>query len=108
MNNGFKTIEEFLSQYVGIWDPSNNHWLGLDFAYDGKEYRFHTGDMYLLNDTNSNENQIKFGLYVKSNGKYVLLYESESMQNIIESKVIDGKSFKEIITSENTILQGQD
>lgn len=34
------SIAEFKKQYIGIWDPSNEHWFGLDFIYNQKEYRF--------------------------------------------------------------------
>ena len=44
--NEYKSLDEFTSQYVGEWAPSNGHWYGLDFSYRGVEYRLHTWSMY--------------------------------------------------------------
>ncbi len=32
--NEFESLEQFLSQYTGEWNPSEGHWLGLDFIYE--------------------------------------------------------------------------
>ena len=44
--NEYKSLEPFTAQYTGEWNPSEEHWLGLDFMYSNIEYRFHTGLMY--------------------------------------------------------------
>ena len=44
--NEFTSIDQFLSQYTGEWGPSDGHWYGLDFSWNGCKYRFHTGAMY--------------------------------------------------------------
>ena len=44
--NELKSLEELKSQYIGVWGPSDGQWLGLDFSYNGHEYRLHTGTMY--------------------------------------------------------------
>lgn len=44
--NEFNSLEDFTSQYTGVWAPSEGHWFGLDFSYNGIEYRFNTGSMY--------------------------------------------------------------
>ena len=49
--NEFTSVEQFKAQYIGIWGPSDNHWLGLDFIYHGIEYRFNTGSMYSSRNT---------------------------------------------------------
>ena len=33
--NEYTSLEEFTSQYVGEWGPSDGHWFGLDFEYKG-------------------------------------------------------------------------
>ena len=43
--NEYKSLLEFTNEYVGEWSPSNGHWLGLDFLFNGTEYRLHTGSM---------------------------------------------------------------
>ena len=49
--NEFNSLEEFISQYIGEWGPSDGHWFGLDFLYNGTEYRFNTGSIYEKQDT---------------------------------------------------------
>ena len=49
--NEFTSVEQFKAQYTGVWDPSDNHWLGIDFIYHGIEYRFNTGSMYSSRNT---------------------------------------------------------
>lgn len=44
--NEYNNLEEFKSQYQGWWDPSDGKWLGLEFKYNNKIYRFHTGLMF--------------------------------------------------------------
>lgn len=106
--NEYKSLEEFTSQYVGEWAPSEGHWLGLDFIYDEKEYRFHTGYMFV------GEKDSLFSLYEKKeipelDGKqYKLLSQYDTMDEVLESKVIGERPFKEIIMDDNTELIGQD
>ena len=49
--NKYNSLEKFTSQYIGEWAPSDNHWFGLDFSYNGTEYRFNTGSMYEQQNT---------------------------------------------------------
>ena len=100
--NEFESLEQFLSQYTGEWNPSEGHWLGLDFIYEGVEYRFHTGSMYENEAVLPDGSEVMFGLYRKkeiiSSDKrdYELLGEYADMQDILESTVIQGRTFKEI------------
>jgi hypothetical protein len=111
--NEYTSIEDFTSQYTGVWAPSEGHWLGLDFMYNGKEYRFHTGSMY---DTDPSVlpdgREAMFGLYQKCgrNGPhdYILLEEFASIDDVLNSTCIEGKPFKEIIVEDSTELLGQD
>ena len=58
--------------------------------------------------------EVMFGLYRKkeiiSSDKrdYELLGEYADMQDVLESTVIQGRTFKEIIMNDNTELVGQD
>lgn len=112
--NEYESLEQFLSQYTGEWNPSEGHWLGLDFIYEGVEYRFHTGPMYEKEAVLPDGREVMFGLYrkneiVTSDKKdYELLGEYADMQNVLESTVIQGRPFKDVIIDENTELVGQD
>ena len=44
--NEYNNLDEFKSQYCGWWDPSDGKWLGLEFKYNNKFYRLHTGPMF--------------------------------------------------------------
>ncbi|MBQ6420854.1 MAG: hypothetical protein IJK02_07270 [Clostridia bacterium] len=116
--NEYNSLDEFLSQYIGVWGPSDGHWFGLDFSYNDEEYRLHTGTMYGSEDV-VDENGIvrQFGLYRKTNKPdpkypdimlYEMLDEKCSMDELLNSTVIDGKPFREVIMDDETELLGQD
>lgn len=112
--NEYNSIEEFKSQYIGEWGPSDGHWLGLDFIYNGNIYRFNTGSMYEKSNTILPDGrEAIFGLYKKNkkklNGRdYSLLEEFASIDDALQSKCIDGIKFSEVIMADNTELIGQD
>ena len=94
--NEFNSLEDFTSQYTGVWAPSEEHWFGLDFSYNGVEYRFNTGSMYEKQNTIlPNGKEAIFGLYRKSGNpkskkEYVLLEEFPDMEGVLNSTCIDG------------------
>ncbi len=116
--NEYHSLDEFLSQYIGVWGPSDGHWFGLDFLYNGVEYRLNTGTMYDEKDKiDDNGNVIQFGLYKKTDKRnpkhpdiclYELLDERESVTTLLESLVIGGIPFKDVIMADDTELLGQD
>lgn len=112
--NEFISIDQFVSQYIGEWNPSEGHWLGLDFIYHGNEYRFHTGSMYETESKLPDGREIMFGIYKKQEKEskkdkmYELLGEYANMDEALESKVIEGICFKDIIMADETELVGQD
>lgn len=112
--NEFNSIEEFTSQYIGIWSPSDEHFFGLDFSYRGTEYRLHTGSMYNAEDTIFPDGRTAtFGLYKLLNDsvipyEYELLGEYADMHDLLESRVIGGVPFSEVIMDDYTVLLGQD
>ncbi len=111
--NEYSSLEEFLSQYIGVWAPSDDHWLGLDFSYNRVEYRFQTGSMYETKDTVLPDGRIAtYGLYRKNDESgardYILLGEFATMDDVLVSTCIEGKPFAEIIIDADTELLGQD
>ena len=109
--NEYNSLEEFTSQYIGEWNPSEEHWLGLEFSYNGNIYRFNTGSMYNENDTILPDGRIAlFGLYLKNKSEpnFTLLGEYACMEDVLNSRVIDGVKFKSVIMDECTELLGQD
>ena len=113
--NEYKSLDEFVSQYVGVWGPSDGHWLGLAFSYHGTEYRLHTWSMYNTEDTVLPDGRVAmFGIYKKIEGSsdahpdYELLGEYADMPDLLESRVIEGTPFAEVIMDDDTVLLGQD
>lgn len=112
--NEYNSLEEFMSEYTGVWSPSGGHWFGLDFKYNGVTYRLHTGEMYheeakVLADGRTS----LFGIYqllevVGTNYKYGLLGKYADMNDLLESTVIDGRPFKDIIMDDMTEILGKD
>jgi len=109
--NEYSTIEEFTSQYTGVWAPSEGHWFGLDFSFHGCEYRFNTGSMYHRQNTILKDGrEAVFGLYRKNSitGEYTLLEEFATMEDALKSTAIDGVEFQTVIMADETELLGQD
>ena len=108
--NEYKVLKDFTSQYTGEWNPSEGNWYGLDFSYHGAEYRFHTGTMYENeNEITSDGREVLFGLYIKNdNDKYTLLEQFATMDDVLESNVIENTPFKNVIMADETELLGQD
>lgn len=108
----FVSLEQFRSQYGGVWAPSDEHWYGLDFSWNGKEYRLHTGLMHSNeSETLPDGKTVLFGLYEKAGGlqpEYHLLGQFASMDDLLKSRVIDGCLFSEIIMHDDTVFTGQD
>ena len=108
--NEYTILKEFTSQYTGEWNPPNGNWYGLDFSYHGNEYRFHTGTMYANeNEVLENGKEVLFGLYFKNdNDNYTLLEQFATMDDVLESNVIENTPFKIVIMADETELLGQD
>ncbi len=112
--NEYESLDQFKSQYVGEWNPSGGHWFGLDFIYEGVEYRFHTGCMYDESGVLPDGREVMFGLYCKKEfagadrREYELLGEYADMNDVLESTVINGRPFKEVIMDDDTEIVGQD
>ncbi len=113
--NEYNTLDEFINEYTGIWDPSEGHWFGLDFKYDGVVYRLNTGSMYNESNTILLDGRTAiYGLYqsadkAKENDrKFVLLGEYADMNDLLESEVIQNQKFSEIIMNDSTEILGKD
>ncbi|MDO5310029.1 MAG: hypothetical protein Q4G03_11145 [Planctomycetia bacterium] len=109
--NEYTSLEEFTSQYIGVWGPRDDHWLGLEFTYRGVEYRFHTWAMY--NEKNTilpDGREAMFGLYqrIGDSNDFILLEEFADMDDALESTCIKGVKFREVIMDPDTELTGQD
>ena len=103
-------LEDFTNQYIGEWNPSDEKWYGLDFSYRGNEYRFRTGTMYANeNEVLDDGREVLFSLYLKnSNDEYTLLKQFATMDEVLDSDVIENTAFKIVIMADDTELLGQD
>ncbi|MDO5310027.1 MAG: hypothetical protein Q4G03_11135 [Planctomycetia bacterium] len=109
--NEYTSLEEFTSQYIGVWGPSDGHWFGLEFTYRGVEYRFHTGPMYDRKDMILPDGRMAtFGLYqrIGDSNDFTLLGVFDTMDDVLESTCIQGVKFREVIMDPDTELTGQD
>ena len=108
--NEFAKLKDFTSQYTGTWNPSDGNWYGLDFYYQGNEYRFHTGTMYASEDEVLEDGrEVLFGLYLKiDSSSYTLLAQFATMDEVLESNAIENTPFKKVILDNETELLGQD
>ncbi|MBR4655933.1 MAG: hypothetical protein IKO68_05075 [Oscillospiraceae bacterium] len=111
--NEYNSPEEFISEYTGVWNPSEGHWLGLDFKYNDTIYRMQTGPMYKQKNTIlSDGREAMYGIYKQldttKNNDYDLLGEYADMHDMLESTVIGGREFRDIIMDDSTEILGKD
>lgn len=111
--NEYNSLEAFTSQYVGVWGPSDGHWLSLEFSYQGKDYRFATDSMHNPENTILPDGrESKFDLYemfkTEESIDYTLLEEYATMEDGLESTIIGNRPFSEVIMDDDTEILGQD
>lgn len=112
--NEYKSLEEFTSQYIGEWSPSDGHWYGLEFRYGSNEYRLHTWQMHADDPiVTPDGHEVLFGLYsmnpnVTGSGKYILIASFASMDELLNYSGIGNQPFRDIIMDDNTEITGQD
>ena len=111
--NEYNTLNEFTDEYIGIWNPSEGHWYGLDFKYNDTVYRLHTGSMYNATNTILIDGRTAiYGLYQTTDNSnanaYILLGEYADMNDLLESSVIGNRKFKDIIMDDATEILGKD
>ena len=111
--NEYNTLKEFTDEFIGEWSPSQGHWFGLDFKYNGIAYRLHTGSIYQSDNTVLSDGRTAvFGIYrlnnEKSGDEYTLLGEYADMNDLLDSEAICGRKFKDIIMDDSTEILGKD
>ena len=112
--NEYNSLNEFTSEFIGVWGPSDNHWFGLDFEYRGTVYRLHTGPMRRDDPRqDSCGSEILFGLYKvqpQPNGQddFLLLASFAAMEDLLCYSGIDGREFREVIMDDSTRILGKD
>ena len=111
--NEYNSLEEFINEYNGIWNPSEGHWLGIDFKYDNMIYRMQTGPMYQQKITILPDGRdAVFGIYkqvdAEKSNHFELLGEYADMNDLLDSSVIGNRKFKDIIMDDATEILGKD
>ena len=105
------SIHDFTSQYNGVYSPLEGHWFGLNFRYNGENYRLNTWSASNRNLTVLPDGRTaRFGLLkdVSDGKRYTLLGEYASIEDVLFSTVIDNTPFSSIITDNTTELISQD
>ena len=112
--NEFTSLDQFLAQYIGEWGPSDGHWYGLDFVWNGCIYRFHAGAMYESElPTLPDGRNAEYGVYRKldnpvSGHEYELIGKYATTAEAVKQCVIDGITLAEILVHPDTEILGQD
>ena len=121
LENGYKSLEQFIGEYSGVRNEKYDIVYGLDFRYKGKLYRMTMDQME--SDSVRQEFEIKLN---KKLGKYEVAlvdedYKSEfqfeeyhflgwydDVYDLLENCIIEGAKFKDVILDKNTIIEGKD
>ena len=112
--NEYQSLEEFTSQYTGEWSPSDGHWFGLEFRYEGHDYRLHTGMLHAYDPACDSEGrEILFGLYAMNSHtdkseRFLRLESFASMEDLLHFTGIGNRPFREVIMDDSTQIIGKD
>lgn len=119
--NDYNSLEEFIGEYSGIRNEKYDIVYGLDFRFNGKLYRMTMDQMETDDIRNEFEKKLnkKVGKYevalVDSNshsdfqyGEYQFIGWYDDIYDLLENCYIDGMKFKDVITADDTIIEGKD
>ncbi len=119
--NDYNSLEEFIGEYSGIRNGKYDIVYGLDFSFNGKLYRMTMDQMEPDSRRIEFEKKLnrKLGKYevalVDSNahsdfqyGEYQFIGWYADVYDLLENYYIDGIKFKDVIMSDNTIIEGKD
>ncbi len=119
--NEYNSLEDFIGEYSGIRSEKYDVLYGLDFRYNGKLYRMTMDQMEpeLIRKQFEDKLNRKLGKYevalVDSSIKYEFNFAEynfigwyDDIYDLLENCFIEGRKFKEIIMSDETIIEGKD
>lgn len=112
--NEYKNLNEFISEYeTGKWDPSSGQWEGLEFRYKNKNYRLCHAPMYETKPPILENGEVgKLLLAKKINNKnssdYIYLDWFSCMEDLLKSKLIEGRKFSDVIMDDDTEILAKD
>ncbi len=113
--NEYNSLEDFTYEYDGK-ACGEGHYCGLEFSYKGSIYRLHTGAMFekeepILEDGRKGV----FCLYKilrnypgANDEDYVFLGWYADMSDLLKSKVIDNREFREVIMDDSAEMLAKD
>lgn len=109
----YTSVEQFKSEFTGVWSPSDNLWTAIDFTFGDKGYRMDTGRMYNTEPEKTKDGEgAVFYIYNKRE-KYewydgnpknpLFIYDScyATLDDVLEKFKIDGRKFKDIILDDD-------
>ena len=102
--NEYGSLEEFISEYSGGRDPANGKWYGLEFMFHNCYYRLDnfTGKYELLKIIFEN------GDRYPGASRYEELCTFSTIDELLNSKVIENTEFKKVIMDDDTVILGKD
>ena len=119
--NDYNSLEEFIGEYSGIRNEKYDIVYGIDFNFNGKLYRMTMDQMEPDSLRKEFEKKLnkKLGKYevalVDFNassdfqyGEYQFIGWYSDVYDLLENCYIDGIKFKDVIMSDNTIIEGKD
>lgn len=112
--NEYTSLSEFTNQYIGVWGPSDDHWFGLEFRYNGKDYRLHTGTIHEDDPVVTKDgHEVMFSLYgiqrnTVGHDEFSRIESFASMDDLLKSRCIDNLEFSSIIMDDSTEILAQD
>ena len=109
----YLSVEQFKSEFTGVWSPSDNLWTALDFTYGEKGYRLDTGWMYGSEPKKTRDGKDavfyvydkteKYGWCDDDPDKPLFVFHDcyATIDDVLEKFTIDGKKFKDIILEDD-------
>lgn len=108
-NSEFKTIEEFIREYGSSPSKDYETYIGLEFEYNKTHYRLckepcANNEFYLYIVSLKNPSKE----YVLENLDFKIIGTFKTMDELLNSKLINGKLFQDIILDSDTVFLSKD
>jgi len=108
--NEYKCLEDFINEYNGKYEIGDEFHMGLEFEYKGQIYRFcreSNDPLFFIIYKRGPEIKINPNRFYNCLTQ-VEIFRCYSMKEVLETKIIDNRPFKDVIMDDNTLMLSKD
>jgi len=110
--NEYKCLDDFINEYNGKREIGDEFHMGLEFKYKGIHYRIcresYDPLMFIFYTMGPEEEKIPVGNIFIYMPVKIEIFRCYSMEEVLETKTIDNRPFKDVIMDDNTLMLSKD